>query len=213
MLNLKIKYRESFRPFAAAVLAERAGDYFELERESPYMLLVADVRPRHRMPRPCPPSPTFDLAARVAEVRSTIPAVTHVDYSARVQTVDPVRAPRFHRLIQAFEEVTGCPLVINTSFNVRGEPIVGTREDACSSTSRSSRSSRTTRRGGPSGRLTEEGPNLLFAKHVLLLLVELFHHGRLTNIWWPPALVLLLILIGAIASGVTFVTPYIYTLF
>ena len=135
-MNLKIKFRESFRPFAPVVLQERAAEWFDFEpgRESPYMLLVAPVA----MPRRTPIDPEAlltmrddpDLRRRVNVVRSEIPAVTHVDYSARLQTVDEVRNPRFYRLIEAFERLTGCPVLVNTSFNVRGEPIVATPQDA-----------------------------------------------------------------------------------
>ena len=131
-LNLKIKYRESFRPFAPAVLAERCGDYFSPDGDSPYMLFCRDVKDRE--------DETFsvkeqllkddDLTAVVSRRRSRIPAVTHVDYSARVQTVDSGRDPYFYGLIKAFEKRTGCAAVINTSFNVRGEPIVCSPEDA-----------------------------------------------------------------------------------
>lgn len=135
-MNLKIKFRESFRPFAPAVLRERASDWFEIDpkHESPYMLLVAPVRQEKRTPidaeglRVMRDDP--DLRRRVNMVRSEIPAVTHVDFSARLQTVDPERNPRFHRLIEAFDRLTGCPVLVNTSFNVRGEPIVCTPEDA-----------------------------------------------------------------------------------
>jgi carbamoyltransferase len=135
-LNLKIKFRESFRPFAPSVLAEHASEWFGLQpgEESPYMLLVAPVRQQHRVPvsdrclRIMHNDP--DLRQRVNVVRSTIPAVTHVDYSARIQTVDEVRNPRFYRLLQAFHALTGCPVLVNTSFNVRGEPIVCTPRDA-----------------------------------------------------------------------------------
>ncbi len=135
-LNLKIKFRESFRPFAPAVLREEADAWFDLPRgrESPYMLLVAPVRPEHRRPLTAEEQRVMaddpDLRRRVNVVRSTIPAVTHVDSSARVQTVDAGRNPRFHRLLGAFRERTGCPVLVNTSFNVRGEPIVCTPEDA-----------------------------------------------------------------------------------
>lgn len=129
VMNLKIKQRESFRPFAPAVLAERASDYFELEHPSPYMLLVAPVQPSRRVDAQ-PGERSDDLLARVNQVRSDIPAVTHVDHSARVQTVDPHTNPSFHDILQAFEERTGCPMVVNTSFNLRGEPIVCTPEDA-----------------------------------------------------------------------------------
>lgn len=125
-LNLKIKYRESFRPFAPSVLREQVSDWFELETESPYMLLVADVAEAHLRKTP-PETRGFD---KLYEQRSGIPAVTHVDNSARVQTVDGKWNPRYHALISSFYEKTGCPVIINTSFNVRGEPIVCTPEDA-----------------------------------------------------------------------------------
>jgi len=127
-MNLKIKYRESFRPFAPAVLAERASEYFELDVESPYMMLVAEVRERLRAANGRPPS--GDLREWVNEVRSEIPGVTHVDYTARLQTVNRRDSPEFHAILSAFDELTGCPVLINTSFNVRGEPIVCTPEDA-----------------------------------------------------------------------------------
>jgi len=127
-MNLKIKYRESFRPFAPACLAERCGDYFELDRPSPYMLLAARVKSSRCIEVSC--NSATSMSARVNQVRSDIPAITHLDYSARIQTVSKETAPRFHRLIQAFEERTGCGVIINTSFNVRGEPIVCTPEDA-----------------------------------------------------------------------------------
>ncbi len=129
VMNLKIKFRESFRPFAPSVLRERVQDYFEMgEREdSPYMLLVAPLRGDKRLA-------IGENGARgiekLKQLRSVVPAVTHVDYSARVQTVDSDRHPRFHRILRKFEEKTGCPVLINTSFNVRGEPIVCTPEDA-----------------------------------------------------------------------------------
>jgi carbamoyltransferase len=135
-MNLKIKYRESFRPFAPCVLQEYAHEWFDMRpgQESPYMLLVAPVREEHRVPLDADEFARMehdpDLRNRVNVVRSTIPAVTHVDYSARVQTVDEQRNPRFHRLLCAFRDLTGCPVVVNTSFNVRGEPIVCTPEDA-----------------------------------------------------------------------------------
>jgi carbamoyltransferase len=127
-MNLKIKYRESFRPFAPACLAERSFDYFELDRASPYMLLTAPVKQSRRLEVTAKPSSS--LKERLQQLRSDIPAVTHVDYSARVQTVDRHTAPRFHSLIKAFEARTGYGIIINTSFNVRGEPIVCTPEDA-----------------------------------------------------------------------------------
>jgi carbamoyltransferase len=128
VLNRKIKFRESFRPFAPAVLAERASEVFELDCPSPYMLLVAGVKEELRT-TPNGHSAT-SLSDRVKDVRSTIPAVTHVDYTARVQTVDRRVAPRFHSVIESFAKKTGVPVVINTSFNVRGEPLVCTAEDA-----------------------------------------------------------------------------------
>ncbi len=128
LMNLKIKYRESFRPFAPAVLAERVSEYFDLDVESPYMMLVAPVRDSLR--RYNGHRRSDDLRGWVNEVRSIIPAVTHVDYSARLQTVHREQSPEFHSVIEQFEALTGCPVVINTSFNVRGEPIVCTPEDA-----------------------------------------------------------------------------------
>ena len=132
IMNLKIKYRESFRPFAPAVLDDQASKYFEIEPgiESPYMLLVADVRPELRIEDTADHERGTDLRTWVNEIRSTIPAVTHVDYSARLQTVAHETSPQFHAIIEAFDQITGCPVVINTSFNVRGEPIVCTPEDA-----------------------------------------------------------------------------------
>lgn len=128
-LNLKVKYRESFRPFAPAVLREDVADWFELDSDSPYMLLVANVKPAHRRAMTTAEEALFGID-KLNVPRSSIPAVTHVDYSARVQTVDRVVHPRFHALISAFKTLTGCPVVVNTSFNVRGEPIVGSPEDA-----------------------------------------------------------------------------------
>ncbi len=131
MMNLKIKFRESFRPFAPSVLRERVADYFEMHSgvESPYMLLVAPVREQHRNPvnTECPKSTGLD---KLKTCRSDIPAVTHVDYSARIQTVDPERHGRYYTLVRKFEEKTKCPVVINTSFNIRGEPIVCSFEHA-----------------------------------------------------------------------------------
>ncbi len=135
-MNLKIKFRESFRPFAPVVLQERTAQWFDMKpgQESPYMLLVAPVAREKWTPIDPEALRTMqhdpDLRHRVNVVRSEIPAVTHVDYSARVQTVDEVRNPRFYRLLEAFERLTGCPVLVNTSFNVRGEPIVCTPEDA-----------------------------------------------------------------------------------
>ena len=128
-MNLKIKYRESFRPFAPAVLAEFVSDYFDQERESPYMLIVADVANSHRLPSDSNTQTTFGID-RLKELRSDIPAVTHVDYSARIQTVHQDTNPRFHALLQAFHRLTACPVLVNTSFNVRGEPIVCSPSDA-----------------------------------------------------------------------------------
>jgi carbamoyltransferase len=129
IMNLKIKYRESFRPFAPSVLADKVSDYFELDRQSPYMLLVAPVRKDRRI----------DIAKKkrslwgidlINEARSDIPAVTHIDYSARIQTVHKETNPRYYRLIETFEKKTGCAVIVNTSFNVRGEPIVQSPADA-----------------------------------------------------------------------------------
>ncbi len=128
-INRKIKFRESFRPFAPAVLAEDAGDFFDLDRPSPYMLLVAPVREKHRID--CSEgTETLSGLDRLRIRRSDIPAVTHVDYSARIQTVDRHDAPRFHELLSAFKRLTGYGVLVNTSFNVRGEPIVCSPEDA-----------------------------------------------------------------------------------
>jgi len=135
-MNLKIKFRESFRPFAPAVLREHAAEWFDLPpgQESPYMLLVAPVRAKHRLPISRRLQATMandpDLRHRLNVARSAVPAITHVDYSARLQTVDEERNPRFYRLLQKFYELTDCPMLVNTSFNVRGEPIVCTPEDA-----------------------------------------------------------------------------------
>ena len=126
-INQKVKFRESFRPFAPAVLEERAGDYFDLTAESPYMLLVADVAQSQRLAKPAEESLGFD---RLKHERSTLPAVTHVDGSARVQTVGRERHPLFWRLLKQFEQRTGCGVLLNTSFNVRGEPVVCTPDDA-----------------------------------------------------------------------------------
>ncbi|WP_343676660.1 carbamoyltransferase [Paraburkholderia heleia] len=128
-MNLKIKFRESFRPFAPIVLKRSAADYFELGSDSPYMLIVAPLREEHRWV-PEASSDTEDMLQIVNAVRSTVPAITHVDYSARIQTVDEDTNPRMHSVLRAFEALTGCPLLVNTSFNVRGEPIVCTPEDA-----------------------------------------------------------------------------------
>lgn len=129
VLNLKIKFRESFRPFAPSVLRERVHEWFELDGDSPYMLLVADVRPDRRVPLP-PGTGTLWGIDLLNVPRSTIPAVTHVDYSARIQTVRRETNPDYYAILEAFYERTGCPVIVNTSFNVRGEPIVCTPEDA-----------------------------------------------------------------------------------
>ena len=128
-MNLKIKFRESFRPFAPTVLRERVGDYFELDRESPYMLLVAPVREERRIPVPAEDEGRWGIE-KLKVRRSEIPAVTHVDYSARVQTVSREDNAEYYDLIQEFERRTGCPVLVNTSFNVRGEPIVCSPADA-----------------------------------------------------------------------------------
>ena len=129
VMNLKIKYRESFRPFAPSVLAERVSDYFELDSPSPYMLLVAPVRESLRIPLTGKQEGLFGIE-KLNEKRSELPAITHVDYSARVQTVHRETNPRYFALLEAFESTTGCGVLINTSFNVRGEPMVATPEDA-----------------------------------------------------------------------------------
>jgi carbamoyltransferase len=121
-LNLKIKFRESFRPFAPVVLAERSTDFFDLIGPSPYMLLTVPVQERRRCLRTVDKDQS--MTERMSEIRSDIPAVTHLDYSARVQTVDAAQNPRLHALLSAFDRLTGCPVLINTSFNVRGEPPV-----------------------------------------------------------------------------------------
>jgi carbamoyltransferase len=128
-LNLRVKYRESFRPFAPAVLREDVADWFELDADSPYMLLVADVKRERRRAMTSVEAALFGID-KLNVARSEIPAVTHVDYSARVQTVHPETNPRFHALLARFKAKTGCPVLINTSFNVRSEPIVCTPEDA-----------------------------------------------------------------------------------
>jgi len=130
VMNLKIKFRESFRPFAPAVLFERLDEYFELDRRTPYMLLVAPVCKSRCLPQESGISQDDDLLPVVNQKRSDIPAVTHVDYSARIQTVHRETNPLFYEVIQRFEELTGCAVIVNTSFNVRGEPIVCTPEDA-----------------------------------------------------------------------------------
>jgi carbamoyltransferase len=128
-LNLKIKYRESFRPFAPSVLREDVADWFDLDGDSPYMLLVADVAEKHRLAMTPEQQALFGID-KLNVPRSSIPAVTHVDYSARIQTVHKETNPRYYALLSAFKRMTGCPVLVNTSFNVRGEPIVCTPEDA-----------------------------------------------------------------------------------
>jgi len=128
-LNLKVKYRESFRPFAPAVLREDVADWFDLSSDSPYMLIVADVREDKRRSMSADEQALFGID-KLNVSRSEIPAVTHIDYSARIQTVSRETNPLFHRLLTAFKRLTGCPVLVNTSFNVRGEPIVCTPEDA-----------------------------------------------------------------------------------
>ena len=131
IMNLKIKYRESFRPFAPSVLHEDAGDYFDINNESPYMLFVAPVKSdRCNVPDSLDKTNKHDMIKTINQVRSDIPAVTHVDYSARVQTVHPDDKADFYDVIMAFKQKTGCSLVVNTSFNVRGEPIVCSPKDA-----------------------------------------------------------------------------------
>ena len=129
VLNLKVKYRESFRPFAPSVRREDVADWFELDGDSPYMLLVADVVKNRRRQMTADEQALFGID-KLNVPRSEIPAVTHVDYSARIQTVHADTNPRYHALLTAFKAKTGCPVLVNTSFNVRGEPIVCTPEDA-----------------------------------------------------------------------------------
>jgi len=128
VMNQKIKFRESFRPFAPSVLRSKLAEWFDLDTDSPYMLLVADVAARHRIPPPA--GARFDGLKKLEAPRSTIPAVTHVDGSARIQTVAREHNPRYHELLSAFDSMTGCPVIVNTSFNVRGEPIVCTPSEA-----------------------------------------------------------------------------------
>jgi len=128
-LNLKVKFRESFRPFAPSVLSEDVSDYFEIDHNSPYMLFVANVKKNIRIPVDKSDEALFGIE-KLKVVRSEIPAVTHVDYSARIQTVHKETNPIYHALISKFKELTGCAVLVNTSFNVRGEPIVSTPKDA-----------------------------------------------------------------------------------
>jgi carbamoyltransferase len=129
LLNLKVKYRESFRPFAPSVLSEKVSEWFDIDTSSPYMLLVADVQAAKRIQMTAAENQLFGID-KLNVPRSEIPAVTHVDYSARIQTVHKETNPRYHRLISEFEKITGCPVLVNTSFNVRGEPIVCSAKDA-----------------------------------------------------------------------------------
>ncbi|HWJ18488.1 MAG TPA: carbamoyltransferase C-terminal domain-containing protein [Geobacterales bacterium] len=128
-LNLKVKFRESFRPFAPAVLREDVAEWFDLASDSPYMLIVADIKDGKRRHMTADEQALFGIEKLNIE-RSEIPAVTHVDYSARIQTVHSDTNPLFHKLLSRFKALTGCPILVNTSFNVRGEPIVCTPEDA-----------------------------------------------------------------------------------
>ena len=128
-MNLKIKYRESFRPFAPSVLADKVSEWFELDRESPYMLLVADVK-KEKQRSMTPEELNLWGIDQLNVIRSSIPAVTHIDYSARIQTVHEKDNPIYYRLIKKFFDKTGCPVIVNTSFNVRGEPIVESPLDA-----------------------------------------------------------------------------------
>jgi carbamoyltransferase len=129
IMNLKIKFRESFRPFAPSVLREAVSEYFQMDHDSPYMLLVAPVAESLKIPMTAEQEKLFGID-KLNVARSTIPAVTHVDYSARIQTVSRDEHPLYYDLIDRFREKTGCPVIINTSFNVRGEPIVCTPEEA-----------------------------------------------------------------------------------
>lgn len=128
-MNIKIKFREGFRPFAPSILRERVEDYFEFAGDSPYMLLVAPVKRERQIPMRSDETGLWGIE-KLNVVRSDIPAVTHIDYSARIQTVDRETNPDYYDLIAEFERLTGCPVLINTSFNVRGEPIVLSPADA-----------------------------------------------------------------------------------
>jgi carbamoyltransferase len=128
-MNLKIKYRESFRPFAPSIRAENISDYFEIDRESPYMLLVADVQKDRRVEMSDEQKTYFGLD-KLNVARSDVPAITHVDYSARIQSVNCKTNPRYHQMLTKFYDKHACPVIVNTSFNVRGEPIVCTPKDA-----------------------------------------------------------------------------------
>ena len=128
-MNLKIKFREGFRPFAPSVLRERVQDWFELDSDSPYMLLVAPVKKDRQIPMSAEQRNLWGIA-QLNVPRSDVPAITHIDYSARIQTVTRDTNPDYHDLLKEFELLTGCPLLVNTSFNVRGEPIVCSPADA-----------------------------------------------------------------------------------
>ena len=128
-LNLKIKFRESFRPFAPSILREDVSDWFDLDSDSPYMLLVADVKKDKQIKMTENDESLFGIE-KLNVKRSSIPAITHVDYSARIQTVHEETNPKYYRLIKEFKKITNCPVLVNTSFNVRGEPIVCSVEDA-----------------------------------------------------------------------------------
>ena len=128
-LNLKIKFRESFRPFAPSILEEELGNWFNITSNSPYMLLVSGLKKEKRIPMTNKDENLFGID-KLNVKRSEVPAITHVDYSARIQTVHERTNPKYYKLIKKFNEITGCPILVNTSFNVRGEPIVNTPEDA-----------------------------------------------------------------------------------
>jgi carbamoyltransferase len=128
-MNLKIKYRESFRPFAPSILREKVNEWYEINIDSPYMLLVAPIKAGKCFTMSEEQDKLFGIE-KLNISRSEVPAVTHIDYSARIQTVHKETNPRYHKLISRFEEKTGCPIIVNTSFNVRGEPIVCTPEDS-----------------------------------------------------------------------------------
>jgi carbamoyltransferase len=129
ILNLKVKFRESFRPFAPSVLREDVSEWFDLDTDSPYMLFVASIAKKHQRPMTHEQKKLFGIE-RLNVPRSNIPAITHVDFSARIQTVHKDTNPRYHKLLSAFKSQTDCPVLVNTSFNVRGEPIVCTPEDS-----------------------------------------------------------------------------------
>tara|TARA_B100001769_G_C21718418_1_gene395438 strand:- start:34 stop:612 length:579 start_codon:yes stop_codon:yes gene_type:complete len=129
VLNMKIKFRESFRPFAPSVLREDLGEWFDLECDSPYMLLVAEIKKKLQIPMSQKDKQLFGIE-KLNIKRSILPAITHVDYSARIQTVHKETNPRYYKLLKKFKEITSCPVLVNTSFNVRGEPIVCSIEDA-----------------------------------------------------------------------------------